>query len=225
MTPKKFLDSMRCYRPVLSTVIDTAKAAIEGGERNFEAISTAARLVAVDPIAIEFCTDPNGLRDFITGKLSDIAREEKQDREQAERAERERRKAETKKAEVKAVPAQAVRPIKTVKEAEPEEPESADPDLLPFASFPGYALDVWGRPHGVSGQGRKRGPLTPDKHWKPRKKGQKPCFVWRYRLYRYGERVDRSAKFCMIARHNAERALWDHGKGEAEELRSMGVHD
>lgn len=109
--------------------------------------------------------------------------------------------------------------------AEPTEPAPEADGLLPFSKFPGYALDVWGRPHGVSGQGRKRGPLTPDKHWKPRKKGEKPTFVWRFRLYRDGKRVDRSAKFCMIVRHNAERALWNPAAGEYEELRSMGVQD
>lgn len=88
-------------------------------------------------------------------------------------------------------------------EPEPRLVESPD-DLLPFAGFPKYALDTWGRPHGLGGQGQKRGPLTAIKQWKPRK-GQKPRFIFGYSLYRDGKRVFRSATICAMARSNAER--------------------
>jgi hypothetical protein len=77
-------------------------------------------------------------------------------------------------------------------------------DLLPFAGFPKYTLDGWGRPHGAGGQGQKRGPLAAIRQWKLQS-GQPPKFIYGYRLYRDGERVFKSALVCAMARSNAER--------------------
>jgi hypothetical protein len=90
----------------------------------------------------------------------------------------------------------------------PEE-ETADDSILPFPGFAGYGLDSWGRPHGIGGQRRKRGPLAAVLRWKPRKKGQKPRFIYGYQLSVGGKRVFKSALTCGIARWNAQRALWD----------------
>jgi hypothetical protein len=83
----------------------------------------------------------------------------------------------------------------------------SDPDdsLLPFPGFEGYVLDDWGRPHGMGKQGQKTGPLTAIKNWRPRSGGQKPRFMFGYRLYRDGKRVYQSALQCAIARLNAEQ--------------------
>jgi hypothetical protein len=86
---------------------------------------------------------------------------------------------------------------------------AADDSILPFPGFPGYGLDSWGRPHGVSGKRRKRGPLAAILRWKPRKKGQKPRFIYGYRLSLGGKQLFKSALTCAIARSNAERSLWE----------------
>lgn len=87
--------------------------------------------------------------------------------------------------------------------------EPVDDSILPFPGFAGYGLDSWGRPHGLSGKRRKRGPLAAILRWKPRKKGQKPRFIFGYRLQVDGKRVFKSALTCAIARSNAERSLWE----------------
>lgn len=90
-------------------------------------------------------------------------------------------------------------------ELDGEEVEGEELELLPFAGFPQYLLDVWARPHGVGGQGQKVGPLAAIKQWKPAGKGRKARFMFGYRLYRDGERVYQSALQCAIARLNAEQ--------------------
>lgn len=86
-------------------------------------------------------------------------------------------------------------------------------DLLPFAGFPKYTLDTWGRPHGKGGQGQRRGPLTAIRLWKLRK-GQKPRFIYGYRLYSGGERVFKSALVCAMARSKAELAALSPKKAQ-----------
>ena len=99
-------------------------------------------------------------------------------------------------------------------------------DLLPFAGFPKYSLDGWGRPHGVGGQGQKRGPLTAIKQWKLQR-GQPPRFIYGYSLYRDGERVFKSALVCAMARLKAElspkKAQYLAAKSKAARLHSNGV--
>lgn len=115
-------------------------------------------------------------------------------------------------------------PIPTAEPAAPKELDAAVPGGYPavlpwpppekwlekmrrFGQFSCYGIDFRCKPHNLRGQGRKRGPLNEDRHFKPGGR-----FIWRFRMTDdSGKRVDVPPKVCAIARTLAERC---HKAGE-----------
>jgi hypothetical protein len=100
-------------------------------------------------------------------------------------------------------------PITAPDTSEAVEQEVGTDDLLPFPGFAGYAIDSWGRPHGISGKGRKLGPLKAEIRYKPRKDRKSRRFIFGYRLRIGGKQIFKSALLCAIARYNAVRAEYE----------------
>jgi len=190
------------YTDALQPLLKVSHELIESGETDPAIILEKSRTVAAaDPLALEFWGDADGLRSDVQAHLAEYKAKIRQAQESEAR-----KAAASAPTNGSGATRRETTPAETAKQE--EEPEGTD--LLPFPGFKGYALDPWGIPHGLGGQGRKAGPLRPIRRWKPRKDGQKARFIFGYRLSLDGTRVFRSALSCAIARTNAERSEWEN---------------
>jgi hypothetical protein len=92
-----------------------------------------------------------------------------------------------------------------------EEGPNGTPFLLPIAGMDGYSVDHFGRVHAEKRQGRKGGPMTPDKFFASKGKGQKPRFVCGYKVRVGGKRKRYRPNYFLMARFFAEQK-WLNGE-------------